>query len=109
MIDALVWAVALPLVGALLCVLMPRMAPTIGVATSLATATAAVATLWLVATQGPVEYAIGGWSPGLGIALQADGLSALLLSMSALVCVGVSLYATAYFINLKQRRAFWPL
>ncbi len=109
MIEALVWAIASPLFGALLSVLLPRVAPTIGVVTSLATAAAAVAILWLVAAQGPLEYAIGGWSPGLGIALQADGLSALLLGMSALVCVGVSLYATAYFLDVKQRRSFWPL
>ena len=82
MSDMLVWVIALPLMGALLSVMLPRSASIIGVVTALATLSAAAAVLWLVASEGVVGYAIGGWSPGLGIALRADGLSDAWLTRS---------------------------
>jgi multicomponent Na+:H+ antiporter subunit D len=109
MIDSLVLVIALPLAGALLSVLLPRLASVIGVLSVVATVTAAATVLWLVTTQGPLGYAIGGWSRGLAIALQADGLSALLLLMTALVALAISIYATAYFGQADQRRHYWPL
>ena len=56
-----------------------------------------------------MHYAIGGWSAGLGIALRVDGLSALLLTMTALVMLMTSIYASAYFKKASERVAFWPL
>ena len=109
MIDSLVWVIALPLFGALLTVLRPGSAGTIGIASVLATAVAAGATIGVVATEGKVEYAIGGWSPGLGIALRADGLSVVLLVMTALVALAISIYATGYFRQqARQRRTIPP-
>jgi formate hydrogenlyase subunit 3/multisubunit Na+/H+ antiporter MnhD subunit len=74
-------------------------------------ATTAAAGLLLsgVATQGTLHYEIGGWSAGLGIALRADGLSALLLVMTALVVLAASIYASAYFRKPCERARFWPL
>ncbi len=109
MIDSLVWAIAIPLLGALLSVLLPTSAYLIAVLTTLLSVGAATTVLWLVASQGAVVYAIGGWTPGLGIALQVDGLSALLLVMTSLVALAVSVYATAYFKHTAQRRYYWPL
>lgn len=109
MIDSLVWVIGLPLFGALLTVLRPRAAGVIGVVSAVATVIAAAATIWLVASEGTVGYTIGGWSPGLGIALRADGLSALLLLMTALVALAVSVYARAYFRRQAQQRHFWAL
>jgi formate hydrogenlyase subunit 3/multisubunit Na+/H+ antiporter MnhD subunit len=54
-------------------------------------------------------YQIGGWTAGLGIALRADGLSALLLMMAAIVLLASSIYASAYFNDNPLRRRFWPL
>ena len=75
----------------------------------MATTLAAAALLHGVATQGIMDYAIGGWTGGLGIALRADGLSALLVLMNALVVLAASVYASAYFRKPSQRARFWPL
>ncbi|MFE8033450.1 complex I subunit 5 family protein [Thiohalocapsa marina] len=70
----------------------------------------------LVLHQGmPLEYAMGGWAPPLGVALRVDGLSAALLLTTALVITGVGLYARADFATpsgVAERRAslaFWTL
>ena len=57
---------------------------------------AAIAASWLEAS-GPLVYPLGGWSPPLGIALRADGLSvAMLLAVAGVVC-GIGLFARADF------------
>ncbi|MFZ0256082.1 MAG: proton-conducting transporter membrane subunit [Gammaproteobacteria bacterium] len=109
MIDALIWVIALPLAAALASVIFSGLAGVIGVISAVATATAAAAVLWLVATEGPLRYAIGGWPPELAITLQADGLSALLLLMNTLVALAASVYASAYFSQSEQRRYYWAL
>lgn len=109
MTDSLVWSLALPLLGALLSVVLPGWAGRIGVLSVLASLGAAASLLWQISDQGSISYAIGGWIPGLGIALRADGLSALLLLMTGLVALAISVYATAYFRHTAQRRHYWPL
>ena len=109
MIDNLIGVITFPLFGAVLTVVFPHLASIIGVVSALTTVVTATMVLWLVATAGPLSYAIGGWSPGLGIALRADGLSALLLLMAALVALAASVYATAYFRQADQRRYYWAL
>ncbi len=106
--DALIWVIALPLAGALVAVVIPR-GGLVGVATGAATAAAALALLTGVAGSGPVDHHLGGWAPGLGIALHADGLSAALLAMTALVALGTSVYATGYFSDPAAGSRFWPL
>jgi multicomponent Na+:H+ antiporter subunit D len=107
--DAVIWIIALPLAGALVAVLAPRHVDAVGVTTGIGTTTAAFALLWQVAAAGPVRYAVGGWTPGLGIALHADGLAVALLVMTALVALAASLYATAYFRQGSDPARFWPL
>jgi formate hydrogenlyase subunit 3/multisubunit Na+/H+ antiporter MnhD subunit len=109
MIDTLVWLVALPLIGALFSGLLHRAGNLIGVLTAMASVGVAAALLWTVSIEGSVLYTIGGWTPGLGIALRADALSALLLLMTTLVALAASVYATVYFKQADQRRHFWPL
>ena len=109
MSETLVWAIALPLIGALLSLLLPSRAVFVGVLASLATLVAAILAAFTVANQGTLVYAIGGWTPGLGIALRADGLSVLLLVMTGLVALAASVYAGAYFSQQSQRRHYWPL
>jgi formate hydrogenlyase subunit 3/multisubunit Na+/H+ antiporter MnhD subunit len=109
MTDAMIGLVALPLTGALATLLLPRWTTAAAIGTGLATTVAAGLLLFDVATQGTLHYQIGGWSAGLGIALRADGLSALLLMMTALVALAASVYASAYFNTASGRARFWPL
>jgi formate hydrogenlyase subunit 3/multisubunit Na+/H+ antiporter MnhD subunit len=44
-----------------------------------------------------VTYHLGGWSPPLGIELQADGLSAAMMAVTALVSLAAGLYAPRGF------------
>jgi len=105
----MIWLVALPMAGALATLLLPRSATAAAIGTGLATTVAAGLLLFGVATQGALHYEVGGWSAGLGIALRADGLSALLLMMTALVALAASVYASAYFSTVSERARFWPL
>jgi len=82
MSEALIWLVAVPLAGALLALLLPRFALAVVITTGVATTLAAGLLVYAVGTAGTLHYAIGGWSAGLGITLRADGLSALLVTMS---------------------------
>ena len=109
MSDTLIWLVAIPLAGALTTLLLPRIADAVVMAAGLATAIAAGTLLYGVGTRGAMIYEIGGWSAGLGIALRADGLSALLLMMIALVMFPASVYSRTYFSKAAERARFWPL
>jgi multicomponent Na+:H+ antiporter subunit D len=109
MADAMIGLVALPLAGALAALLLPRSATAVAIGTGLATTVVAGLLLFGVATQGALHYEIGGWTAGLGIALRADGLSTLLLMMTALVVLAASIYASAYFSTASERARFWPL
>jgi formate hydrogenlyase subunit 3/multisubunit Na+/H+ antiporter MnhD subunit len=106
---SLVWPVILPLLGAILCTVWPRgsnfIANTIGALTL-------AAAIWLINQiyeAGPMVHALGGWTVGLGIGLRADGLSAVLLLMAAVVGMAVSAYASIYFYKQEIRDRFWPL
>ncbi len=106
----IVWVILLPLIGAMLCFLWPRQGKTLGLLTALATLLAVIALYFQLLDGGVIRYAVGGWGAPLGIALYADGLSMLMLLMSALVGVGVSLYALGYFKHSPDNPAgFWPL
>ena len=108
MIDWLALSVAIPLLGAVLAAVVPARSPTVGgIAALLTTAVSLVAAL-LAVQSGPLRSELGGWGAPLGIALQADGLSAVLLVMANLVSLGISVYALDYFAD-DQRRHFWPL
>ena len=109
MTDALIWLVAMPLAGALATLLLPRHATVVVIITGVVTTLAGGILLYGVGTQGALSYEIGGWTAGLGIALRADGLSALLLMMTALVMLAASIYASAYFSKAVERARFWPL
>jgi formate hydrogenlyase subunit 3/multisubunit Na+/H+ antiporter MnhD subunit len=110
------WAViiiVLPLSGAMLSFLFPRWVKLLGVLVALSVVAAVVGLGWQVVEQGAQRYAIGGWGAPLGIDLYADGLSLLMLMVTALVCLGVSVYSTGYFNRAYFRRSraiyFWPL
>ena len=62
-----------------------------------------------------VRYELGGWAPPLGVALEADGLSAVLLLVSALVLSAVAVYAQRDFrpergaSETRSSLTFWML
>lgn len=115
----------LPLSAATLAFVLGRRAlPVLLTLSVAATMLAAAMLAWQVAALGPVRHAFGGWGAPLGIGLHADGLSALMLLMTALVRGLVSVYAWAYFaqaaVHQGAERAgadatpvparwFWPL
>jgi len=102
--------VLLPLAGTLLSVLAPRWAVVLGLLTAVATTLAALGLAGVVLEQGTQRVGIGGWGAPLGIQLLADGLSAMLLVMTALVGLAVSGHAIGYFREHQgQRQHFWSL
>lgn len=107
--GSLIWPVVLPLAGGLLALLWPRRSGGIALGSLAAAVVASAWVLWRVATGGTLIYALGGWQPGLGIALRADAPAALLLLMSALVALAATVYAGGYFGAGPQRERFWPL
>lgn len=101
--------IALPLLGALAATAVPARAAAVGAGAAVLTTGAG---LWVTAavwSGGALELVLGGWGVPLGIGLAADGLSAALLAMSALVGLGISVYATGYFVGGERALHFWPL
>jgi multicomponent Na+:H+ antiporter subunit D len=128
MSAAVPWAVLIPLVGAALTLLLGRRyIAAIGVLSAVCTSTVVAGVGWLVWRDGPQRYHVGGWGAPLGIDLAIDGLSVVMLAMTAGVGVFVSWYAWGYFApaspqlpgdgderNEEPRRwvesdSFWPL
>src|SRR5512137_1204984 len=62
-----------------------------------------------------VVYLLGGWTPPLGVALRADGLSVVMLLAVAVVICGIGVYACADFATPSGEReargpfTFWLL
>jgi len=111
--NALNWGVVLillPLAGALLVFSFRRAATIIGIGAALATSLAAAGMARAVIMDGIWHHAVGGWGAPLGIDLRADGLSVLMLLMTAAVGLAIGFYAPAYFRD-EPRKAeqFWPL
>ena len=66
-------------------------------------------------TGDPLSYQLGGWAPPLGVALKADGLSAILLLTSAVVILAVGIYGQGDYRpdpgspETRRSLAFWAL
>src|SRR5271169_3895153 len=62
---------------------------------------------------GPLVYLLGGWAPPLGVALRADGLSAVMTMTTAVVICAVGVFARADFRTpageARAPLAFWIL
>ena len=104
-------AVVLPFAAALGCwVAGPRRAGWVAVVGVHLNVLAALALAAQLLARGSFRHAVGGWGAPLGIDLQVDGLSALMLVMTAVVGYAISLYARGYFADQpKASAAFWPL
>lgn len=103
-----VLVILLPLAGAVSCFLWPRRAVTLGLITALGVVACVAGLGWQVVEQGAQRYAVGGWGAPLGIDLYVDGLSVLMLIVTALVGLGISVYSSGYFDRDKAIH-FWPL
>ncbi|WP_234873072.1 complex I subunit 5 family protein [Alitabrizicola rongguiensis] len=113
----LVLALMLPVVGMLgIFALGLRHAERIAHATLLAGLAVALAIAVEVGRSGQaVTYLIGGWRPPLGIALQADGLSAVLMVMTSVILCSVGVFARGSFSSppdgaeVRRPFVFWTL
>ncbi len=113
----LVLAIILPVVGMLLSLVAGgRTAERIALAImpmGLGIALAIAVGVWWDAA--PLVYILGGWAPPLGIALRADGFSAVMLVTAALVVMAAGYFARPLFATpptLAETRAplaFWTL
>ena len=107
-IPWLVLLVVLPLVGSMLCFLFPQRVKLLGLMTALAITASVLALGYQVVNQGVLRYAVGGWGAPLGINLYVDGLSLLMLLVTALVGLAISIYSITYF-RFEKAVHFWPL
>jgi multicomponent Na+:H+ antiporter subunit D len=66
-------------------------------------------------TDGPLVYLLGAWAPPLGVALRADGLSAVMIAITAVVICAIGMFARADFrtppgsLEARAPFAFWIL
>ncbi|ANB02564.1 complex I subunit 5 family protein [Ectothiorhodospira sp. BSL-9] len=112
-IDWLTAVIFVPLAGAMLAFLLPRQAHLVGVGAMALTALVTIALVLQVLTEGAMITHLGNWEAPLGIDLRVDGLSAILLAMTAGVGLLVSLGALDSYASRRvperMRRYFWPL
>lgn len=89
----------------------------LGIGTAVVVLAAVCMITWNVSRQGLQTHPLGNWPTPLGISLRADGLTCIMLLMSAVVAVFVSVYAVRYFAESESDRPaenqpshwFWPL
>ena len=113
----LVLAIALPVAGVLLALALGgRRAEAIALILMPVQLTVAVAIAIAIQSSGhALTYHLGGWTPPLGVALRADGFSAVMMLTSAVVLCAVALFARAGFATpsgMPERRVslvFWTL
>ncbi len=109
-IPWIIWTILIPLLAAIFTFLFRRLASVIGVSVSVVICIVVGFLIRQVTHQGPIRHSLGGWGSPLGIDLYIDGLSALMLAMTATVGLAVSIYASAYFgRSSRQHDYFWPL
>lgn len=113
----LVLALVAPMAGALVAFAAGgRYVQRVALATTPLGLAIAVAIAFALPREGrPLTYLLGGWAPPLGVALRADGLSAVMLVTTAVVVGAVALFARADFhipagsAETRAPFAFWSL
>lgn len=109
MTNLLILPVVVPLLMSLVVLVWPSRGNLMGVATGLLITLMAGVIVMLVGLEGTQSQVLGGWQPGLGIPLYADGLAAMMLLMSALIGLAASTFACRYFAGKSALAQFWPL
>jgi multicomponent Na+:H+ antiporter subunit D len=120
-IAAAPWSVVVPLVGGAIALIVSRRETvTISLATAGATLLLAVMVASDVWMYGPGNLALGGWDAPLGIEMHADGLTAVMLLMNAVVGIAIVIFGSSYFDHTvpgagrdnessRSSGGFWPL
>jgi formate hydrogenlyase subunit 3/multisubunit Na+/H+ antiporter MnhD subunit len=113
----LVLAIVLPTAGFLLALCVgggrAERVALLFLAGGFAIAVAIVAAIWR--SGHALSYALGGWTPPLGIALRADGLSAVMVMTTALVVGAIALFGRSSFaapapgVEARAPLTFWTL
>jgi formate hydrogenlyase subunit 3/multisubunit Na+/H+ antiporter MnhD subunit len=115
--SLLVLSIVVPIAGLLLAfVAGGRHVERIALATMpIGLAIAVAIAITLQQSGGPLVYLLGGWAPPLGVALRADGLSAVMLVTTAVVIGAIGVFARADFVTpegvaeARAPLAFWIL
>ena len=115
--NLLVLALILPVAGLLLTLVMGgRYADRITLLLApLGLAVAAALAVSVVRADDALVYYLGGWIPPLGVALRADGLSAIFILTTAVVVVATGVFARAEFrvppgqAETRTSLTFWAL
>lgn len=103
-------AILVPVASALVTLVLPRSRQVIlGLIGAILTSLVGLAVVVTVARLGPQEYALAGWSPPLGIALRADGLSAAFVLLASIVGLAVAWVASSEEAATGIRPGFWSL
>ena len=109
-VDPLPWLIALPLgLAAASFMLGQRAARALAPAGLLAGVLFAALLAAQVSMDNVRIRPLGGWPAPLGIPLHVDGLTALMLLMTAVVALPVGLYARIHYDGRPGEAAFWPL
>ena len=107
----LVLAIVLPVAGVLLSlVLGGRYAQRVALIlmpAGLAIALAIAGAVW--STHNVLQYSVGNWSPPLGVAFRADGLSTAMMVTTAVLICGIGLFARGQFPSPQQSELRAPL
>ena len=108
----LVLPIVIPLSGAAACMMVWRSRQaqrSIAVVTSFALLAAAIAIFVAVREQSLLMTEIGSWPAPFGIVLVADLLSALMLTVSAVIAVATTIYSLASMDVRHERFGYYPL
>ena len=100
--------IILPLFGAIACFLWPNASRSLALVAVFGMLLSVAGLAFQLVASGATRHPIGGWGAPLGIELFADGLSLLMLAITALVGLAISVYSTGYF-QARRLAQFWPL
>ena len=103
------WLISLPLVSAVVSIAIPKFGARVGFVLSGLTPLFVFLLGSKIITRGTIEVQFGGWQAPLGITLYADGLSVVMLGITAVVFGSITFYAHAYFKDHVLTNRFWPL
>ena len=101
------WIVSLPLLAAVFSFVLPRIRVWAGIFTAIITPLMVVFLGREIFIHGAIQMQVGGWQSPLGIALYADGLSASMLGLTAIVIGSITFYARSYLSGDAASRYFW--
>ncbi len=108
----LVWPIAVPVLTAALCLMVWRSAAAqrwVSITGVLVLLGGALALFDAVLTRGVVSSQMGAWPAPYGITLVADTLSAALVLITALIGLGVAVYAQSELDAASERTGFHPM